>query len=299
MQDSSCFSPNGSTRYRYNAWCEVECNLLRSEDMAQPKMPGEKERPFLFNVVMLSPHSDDIALSLGAFLRRRDSALYVRIVTVFSVTNNTADDLISSPYIVTSMRKGEDASFGVAVGPGVALSWLDREDAPLRLQIHDEAVFSFDLSYLDLNEVRHVVDKVKVEYGSCDLLFAPMALGQHIDHLVVRNAALELLSEGFAVVFYEDIPYAADFSLSEIDEHVVQLGALAGQGLELCIIETGVAIEEKIALLSCYRSQMDSRTESRVRSYAERCGGNSVVERVWVPKLSLPKLQCILKSSTL
>ena len=237
--------------------------------------------------VFISPHSDDIALSLGAFLWARRFALRIRIVTVFSVTSNTADDSISDSRIVTSMRKAEDARFAALLGPGVAVHWLDREDAPLRLHIPDEAVFRFDLSSEDLSEKRHLVNKVKVEYGSFDLLLAPMALGQHIDHTVVRNAALELLAEGFPVAFYEDIPYAADSSLAEIGEYAAHLVNLAGQELDLCAIETGVTIEKKVALISCYRSQMDSRTESRVRSHAARCSVNSVVERVWASKKAL------------
>ena len=236
------------------------------------------------SIGILSPHSDDIALSLGAFLQARRSVLRVHIVTVFSITKNTVDDSISAPHIVTLLRKAEDTCFITALGPGVAISWLDRNDAPLRLHIPDEAVFTSEPSDVDLNEVRHILDKVKMEYSIFDLLFAPMAIGRHIDHILVRNVALELLKEGFLVGFYEDLPYAADYSLGEIYEYVTQLGLLAGQELELCTIETGVVIEEKIALLSCYRSQMDPRTESRVRSHSKRCSRNSVVERVWVQK---------------
>lgn len=267
--------------------------------MSAAKMPEARHSGLLWGptAVLLSPHSDDIALSLGAFLRGRDFALCVRIVTVFSVSNNTVDNSISDSHVVTSMRKGEDARLGAALGSGVSVSWLDRKDAPLRLHIPDKAVFSCALSHEDLSQVRHIVEEMKAENDRVDLFFAPMGLGRHIDHLVVRNAALELLSDGFAVVFYEDLPYAADSSLAEIAGCASRLGALAGQELEVVAIETGVTIEEKVDLLLCYRSQIDSRTESRVRAHAERCGGNSVVERVWVPRLSLPALLGVLKGS--
>ena len=251
--------------------------------------------PLHCNVVLLSPHSDDIAFSLGAFLLGQCDVSHIQIITVFSISASTADESIKDPAVVSAIRKAEDGCFVESLGRDVGSIWLDRKDAPLRLHISDEAVFSSDPSYIGLNEVRHVVDKVKEEYGSFNLLFAPMALGQHIDHVLVRNAALELLSDGFAVLLYEDLPYAADFSLSEIERYTSQLGALAGQEFELLILETGITVEEKVVLLSCYQTQMDPQTESRVRSHADRCNGNSVVERVWAPKNALPAIQRMFK----
>ena len=246
---------------------------------------------------MLSPHCDDIALSLGGFLLAQCGKAYFQIITVFSLSACTADDTIENSAVITTIRKAEDVLFIESLGRNVGTKWMDREDAPLRLHIADEAVFSSDISYIDLSEMRHIADKVKEEkeYRNLDLLFAPMALGQHTDHTLVRNAVLELLAEGFPVAFYEDIPYAADYSLGEIDEYAAHLKKLAGQELAQCAIETGITIDEKVALLSCYRSQMDSRTESRVRSHAARCSTNSVVERVWASKKALCAIHNVLK----
>ncbi len=248
-----------------------------------------------FNAVMLSPHSDDVALSLGAFLLARSILLNVNIITAFSISECTADDSINDSAIVSSIRKAEDVNFANSLCGHVEVSWLDRQDAPLRLHIPDEAVFSSNPFYMSRDEVQHLADKIKEECCNVDLLFAPMGLGKHIDHIVVRNAALELLKDGFPLVFYEDIPYAADLSLMDIDKNAKQLEYLTGQSLELFPIKTDVTIEKKLALLSCYRSQMDSRTESRVRLHASRTTGNSVVERVWVSKSSLPGMKLIIE----
>jgi LmbE family N-acetylglucosaminyl deacetylase len=251
--------------------------------------------PQHFNTVMLSPHSDDIALSLGAFLLGMPSALHINIITAFSISECTADDSIKDSAVVSSIRKAEDVDFANSLGRHIEVRWLDRQDAPLRLHIPDEAVFSSKPSYMSWNEVQYLTDKMKEEYNNFDLLFAPMGLGKHIDHIVVRNAALELLKDGFPLVFYEDIPYAADLSLTDIDEYAKQLEDISGQNLELFHIKTGVTIEKKLALLSCYRSQMDSRTESRVRSHANRNAGNSIVERVWASTNSLSDIKLILE----
>jgi LmbE family N-acetylglucosaminyl deacetylase len=246
-------------------------------------------------ILAISPHSDDVAFSLGAYLLGQCAVSHIQLVTVFSISKSTTDEIIKDSAVISEIRKAEDSRFVESLGQAMRVVWLDREDAPLRLHIPDEAVFNFEPPYIDLSEVWYVLNKVKVEYGSFDLLLAPMALGCHIDHVIVRNTALKLLEEGLPVVFYEDLPYAADFSLAEIDEHAEQLGSLAGKKLELFTIETGMTIGKKIALLSCYRSQMDSRTESRVRSHADRFSDNSVVERVWASANSLSAIQHTLK----
>lgn len=238
-------------------------------------------------MVLLSPHSDDIALSLGASLLGWSAVSRLQIATVFSISNCTADDSVMNSPVVSIVRKAEDIAFIAFLGQETNIVWWDREDAPLRRNIPDESVFHSEPSPIDLDESLYIMDRIRMEYRYIDILFAPMAIGRHIDHIVVRNAALELLAEGFPVAFYEDLPYAADSSLVEIDEYAACLANLAGQELSLCPIETGIFIEEKVALISCYRSQMESRTESRVRSHAGRCSSNSVVERVWASKKAL------------
>ena len=248
-----------------------------------------------WKIVMLSPHCDDIALSLGAFLLAQCGNADVQIITVFSFSACTVDDTIKGSAMVSAIRKAEDERFVKSLGQNVWAVWWDRKDAPLRLSIPDEAVFHSEPSCTDFDEMLRIVRKVKREYSKVDLLLAPMALGYHIDHIVVRNAALDLLAEGFPVAFYEDIPYADGYSLGKIDEYAAHLVSLAGQELDLCAIETGITIEEKVALISCYRSQMDSRTENRVRSHAIGCSVNSVVERVWASRRALCAIQNVLK----
>lgn len=232
-------------------------------------------------ILALSPHSDDVALSLGAYLLDKCAASYIRLVTVFSISKSTTDDRIQNTAAVTSIRKAEDVAFVNALSSAAEVKWLDRKDAPLRLCIPDEAVFACDLSDADRGEIQHIVSIVKEGCGDFDLTLAPMGLGGHIDHVIVRNAALELLKEGASIVFYEDIPYAADLSLTKIGECAKQLASISGQKMDLFSIKTSVTLEKKIALLSCYHSQMDPRTESRIISHSGRLSELSIVERVW------------------
>lgn len=265
--------------------------------MAYLKELNRDKLPLHCNVVLLSPHSDDIALSLGAFLHGNCKAWHIQIITVFSISESTADDSIKNPSVVSAIRKAEDGNFIESLGRNVEVVWLDRRDAPLRLNISDKEVFNSEPSILDLFEVQNIMTKVKMKYGNCDLLLAPMAIGKHIDHIVVRNAAIGLLKQDFPVAFYEDLPYAADSSLAKLDEYSRLLGSMTEQQLEMFAIETGVTIEEKITLLSCYRSQMDSSIENRVRFHSNRYCQDLTVERVLASKKALPVIQHLLKGT--
>ena len=45
-----------------------------------------------------------------------------------------------------------------------------------------------------------------IEYTSKVAVFAPLAMGNHVDHQIVRNAAAEAFANA---IFYQDFPYSA------------------------------------------------------------------------------------------
>jgi hypothetical protein len=52
-----------------------------------------------------------------------------------------------------------------------------------------------------------VAERIAPEVDGCDVLYAPAVLGAHDDHVVVRDAALRLGSEGARVRLYADLPH--------------------------------------------------------------------------------------------
>lgn len=247
------------------------------------------------NAILLSPHSDDIALSLGASLLGGCFMSKIQLVTVFSISRCTADDSSTNSCIVSKIRKKEDRNFVNTVSQDMKTTWLDREDAPIRLNIADEMVFEFAPPATDLSEARSIQNMITSEHSEFGLFFAPMGLGGHIDHIVLRNVALQMMKEGNDIVFYEDLPYAADYACDDIKQHALQIGCIAGIELDLFKIETGVTIRDKISLLSNYPSQMDTDTYHRVHSYSDRFNTLAATEYIWVPKRTLPNLQRILE----
>jgi LmbE family N-acetylglucosaminyl deacetylase len=191
-----------------------------------------------------------------------------------------ASDSVDNEAEITSMRKSEDAAFFSHIEGVASLLYLDRLDAPLRLGIPDNDVFSTPFSPVDFKEVEFLQQQFD-ETAADTLVLAPLSLGHHIDHRVVMAAAIEMMRGDRRVCFYEDLPYAASMSLDAIDAVAAQIGILASKKLVPFRLQTRVPMLLKIEQVKCYASQADDRTLGRIVEHGSRFGGRYVVERLW------------------
>jgi LmbE family N-acetylglucosaminyl deacetylase len=108
------------------------------------------------------------------------------------------------------------------------------------------------------------------------LVLAPIGCGDHIDHRMVNRIASTYLAEHSDITmgFYEDLPYAAELSESEIASKVKDV---CGKRLKPVVV--GGDIGAKLELLRVYESQLDNTQIECVRNYWNRQGG----ERIWLP----------------
>ena len=141
----------------------------------------------IIDAVLISPHDDDVPFSLGGALldARFDKGI---IVTLFSVSKCTIDDREDDVDCVTQIRKAENQQFYCALGSKIRLINSDRLDAPLRLGIREEDVFNTELSgsedeRREAEQLRQTLELMKPKRG---VLFAPLGLGEHVDHLLVQ-----------------------------------------------------------------------------------------------------------------
>ena len=146
-------------------------------------------------VAVLSPHFDDAVLSCWHVLSA------------------------PGPVVVVNVFAG--------VPPiGGPLGWWDEStgatDSAARArerECEDEAALAIagrSAINLDLLEAQHrrnpaavdvVAERIAHEVGGCDVLYAPAVLGAHDDHVLVRDAALRLGTEGVRVKLYADLPH--------------------------------------------------------------------------------------------
>ena len=133
--------------------------------------------------IALSPHSDDIAFAISGLLM---SIIYseLHIVTVFSISSCTKPDLILPIDVISKMRKREDRCFFKSISNDIKLSHMDLLDAPLRLGIKEDEVFS--VSEHNCEPIFKIYNHIKSICKPTNLVIAPLAIGYHIDHLIVR-----------------------------------------------------------------------------------------------------------------
>jgi LmbE family N-acetylglucosaminyl deacetylase len=111
--------------------------------------------------------------------------------------------------------------------------------------------------------------------------FLPLGVGDHIDHRIVRDAALAALHEAGLkpthLHFYEDLPYAAKGRQGDFATKV--------SGVRLA--EDSLGVEEslpwKLELLRAYWSQFRWNDLLELKHYAKSTGGGEAVEITWSP----------------
>jgi LmbE family N-acetylglucosaminyl deacetylase len=137
-------------------------------------------------------------------------------------------------------------------------------------------------------EEYNLIDELALRLGTSLLvegavIYAPLAVGRHVDHQLVFRAVLKLRGRGFQVRFYEDYPYA-----EEAEELGLALQQWASPPLPVVQLLSEEDLRGKVAAIRLYRSQLDVlfgselSVATRVRSYALAVGGgDGYGERYW------------------
>jgi LmbE family N-acetylglucosaminyl deacetylase len=258
------------------------------------------------NHVYLSPHLDDAVLSCGGAIHRRTAAGDpVLVLTVFTGEFEGADP---SPFARLqhvqwgdpphpfALRRAEDmAALALLAAEGQHLAYLD---AVYRAGPGGGWLYP-DLETLFGPVAPH--DPAGVEQGwrladrfaaylppqDHSTVYAPLAVGRHVDHQIVRQAAHHLQDRGYRVAYYEDYPY------------VQQAGALqaalasagAGDWRPEVISLQAEDLAAKVSALGYYRSQLAilfggaEAMASQVWAFgARRSAEAGLAERIWWPR---------------
>lgn len=228
--------------------------------------------------LLLSPHIDDVAFSLGgALLDGRFTAATVMNVFTLSASSEDGD---GDWRQVTAVRKREDHAFFTALSTPVAFLDLDRLDVPLRLGIPDEAVFCAHPSEPAEEEIlASALGQVRADH-----LIAPLGLGGHVDHRLVHRVARDAARGGaWSVAFYEDLPYAGALTEAAIEDVLCELSAGIGRGLRPQHLACGGAGNHKLErVAAAYRSQLGPSTLELIERHGRaRAAASPLGERLW------------------
>lgn len=226
--------------------------------------------------MVLSPHYDDAAFSLCLSISTwASSSLRVRVLNFFTESAYAPRATVPERSI-PALREREDRHALFAIDRSIAAKSCGLLDAPLRLGIPPQAVFSRSP---DENTCRLLATAI----AGCtrnSLVLCPLGLGNHVDHLAVRSAAT-LACRAVKLGFYEDLPYAIWTSEDELRERVKEAEKQTGVSLRPVVIRRKRPVWNKRRIISRYASQITPEEADRMARFGSRYGGG---ERIWIPQ---------------
>jgi LmbE family N-acetylglucosaminyl deacetylase len=249
----------------------------------------------VYDHVYLSPHLDDGALSCGGAIARHSAAgVRVLVVTICTAVpplegpfSSFAEDQHRrwklSPTEGAQARLHEDS---LAMEHLIADSmWAGMSDAIYRrpdAYDSEEAIFGEPAPDDPLLPALRTFIRALRDRVPRATLYAPLGVGNHVDHQITYAAALA--GAGKAIAFYEDFPYIATHGALER-----RMQAL-GQTFVSSTINIDATLSRKIGAIAAYASQIDvlfgdiERMGRVVREYAEelRPEVGTYGERLWL-----------------
>jgi LmbE family N-acetylglucosaminyl deacetylase len=250
--------------------------------------------------IFLSPHYDDIALSAGGTARLLAAAGRApEIALLFGNEPDLAQPLtpfaeqmhegwgLSTAQVVQDRRAEEAAASAIL---GTTDAYLPFHDAIYRHDFYDSQEKLFDTP--DPREAA-LPGEIVSALGLGDdakketRIYAPLAIGFHVDHQTTYLAAKQLSAAGWEVWLYEDIPYALLAGSRQRRLDAVAEEVIAGPSIDISYAWTA-----KLDAIMCFPSQLPTifdyvnvaptrdAIDTALHTYAKE--GDSSVERFWV-----------------
>lgn len=242
----------------------------------------------------LSPHLDDAVFSCGGRIwRQAQSGDPVKVVTVFGGAPDPGAPL--SPYArqlharwgrpeAVQQRRAEDVEALALLGAEpIHWPYLDciyRRTPEGDFPYASEEALWGDAHASDADLVEELAHRIRaLPLASGGRLYAPLGVGDHVDHRIVRRAAE---GSGQPLTYYEDFPYARD-------PQAVKAVLTPGLWEPDLVLLSEQALRAKVAATVCYRSQISTfwgsqdAVDATVRAFAEQTGRGKPAERYWHP----------------
>src|SRR5882724_3621927 len=228
-------------------------------------------------IMVISPHIDDAAFSLAATLKLLALAgTMVRIVNCFTLTGFAPFGGGNDRLTAMTRRRHEEELFLHHLGGNSRSDDLGLEDAPARTGLGVRAVLIQPSSSYDITATAiHLVERLE-EVGNETAVLAPLAIGNHPDHYIARQAALEKYRH-LPIAFYEDLPYAASATSERISGTVRETAAMLEHSLQVFLVRWPGDSPWKQKCCSCYKSQISQRGIEKILNYMQSNNG----ERLW------------------
>ena len=228
-------------------------------------------------LIVLSPHLDDAVLSCGALMNHARTETSVTVVTFFTEGGAPPYTYSARRYLHQCRKRTANSLFlarraedqAVLEGAGISYVHVGLKEILFRRRTQPllnwfpwtsglipELSYSYPTYHLhvlrggispdDLGTIRSVLDTIDhLSLESSTLFLAPLGIGGHKDHILVRTAA-ELSRK--RVAYYSDFPYNT--------RHSVDLSFVQRNSLMQTTWSRDVAA--KLPLIRAYRTQVDA-----------------------------------------
>ncbi len=256
--------------------------------------------------IFLSPHPDDVVLSCGGILyhliQRGEKVQVINIFAGMPPSRMSFSKFAEyqhrqwgyHPQEAYRRRRQEDQkALQILGGQPLYLNFLDciyrgqpeKEDW---YYLSDDDIFG-SVHPQELNLIPEIIqaieDRLAQTQGSAPLkIYAPLTLGQHVDHQLTFLAAQHWQkTRAYSVYFYEDYPYVQR-NLAELDR-VLDLNRDSWQAEIITFSKHTLSL--KMQAIAAYTSQMDilfgGEVEMRrlVQAQAYQVGQAHPSERLW------------------
>jgi LmbE family N-acetylglucosaminyl deacetylase len=249
--------------------------------------PGKRRR-----VMVIEPHMDDAALSVGGVMLQRRAECEFLLVTVATRSVATSYRGIDRDFFevetISNLRKAESQIVARLVwGRHIP---LDLVEATLRyypqkwtldwFRRHEQAVWAYLKHAAGRGELELWTETIAkaIEDLQPEEIWMPLGIGVHVDHQLTRHACLNILRTHPKLVeqcvcrFFQDVPYAADFP--NHTAALVETLRGAGVKLEEERVDVTDVKQEKMHMLSVYLSQWKTEIiQVRVENCSKALGG--------------------------
>jgi LmbE family N-acetylglucosaminyl deacetylase len=242
-------------------------------------------------VIFFSPHLDDAIFSSGGtiinHLKKGDEVLVVTIFSGIPDISNLSEfslNIICPGWATERIKENLNILNSIEVKI-LNLDFLDaifrKNDSGQYLCLSWSDVFSENKNkykeeiFLYNSVKKKILDIVK---NTDDVLYFPLSLGDHVDHVLINKIAKELNEANYDlnICYYEDLPYA-NYSMDTCKLSEVYLVEKIEE----------IDVNQKISLVSKYKKSLavgdDALiTISHIKNHATKIGKNGkYFERFW------------------
>ena len=183
---------------------------------------------FVMSVILVfSPHLDDAAFSVGPIVAELSDRSEVFVATAFTKSEPELSEFalacqldkgLPADVDYMAIRRREDLEWSRRIGAQSVHGVL--AEAPHRGYQSARELFGSVLPTDKLEDALKVWFEVLISTLKPTAILCPIGVGNHIDHLWVREVARTTLSHRFPLFFFRDLPYASKLNPFHVEDYL-------------------------------------------------------------------------------